>query len=80
MLWIVFAQFAFSPHLHAQTSDTINTLIVANSEKIPLEGQIVIDPLNPVYPVYNRDSNNNGILDPFFLIGPGDPEGFLYLG
>ena len=46
----------------------------------PLEGQVVVDPNNPAYLVYNRDGNGDGRPDPFFLIGPGDPEGFLYLG
>ena len=46
----------------------------------PLENQIIIDRANPGYLVYNRDSNNDGKPDPFYLIGSGDPEGFLYLG
>ena len=47
-------------------------------ERLP--GQIMVDPCNASYLVYNRDVNGDGELDPFFLIGPGDPEGFLYLG
>ena len=49
-----------------------------NTKHLP--GQIVVDPENRSYLVYNRDANGDGELDPFFLIGPGDPEGFLYLG
>jgi hypothetical protein len=45
-----------------------------------LPGQVIVDPGNRSYLVYNRDANGDGELDPFFLIGPGDPEGFLYLG
>jgi hypothetical protein len=48
------------------------------SGKIP--GQIMVDPDNPVWLVYNRDKDENGKKDPFFLCGPGDPEGFLYRG
>lgn len=54
----------------------------APAERVPgaLEGQIVVDPDNGSYLVYNRDGDGDGELDPFFMIGPGDPEGFLYLG
>ncbi|MCY7350637.1 MAG: hypothetical protein LH606_08205 [Cytophagaceae bacterium] len=45
-----------------------------------LPNQIRIDPQNSSYLVYNRDQDKNGRLDPFFAIGPGEPEGFLYLG
>jgi len=47
---------------------------------VPLRGQIVADPANPAWLVYNRDDNSDGKLDPFFMCGPGDPEGFLYRG
>jgi hypothetical protein len=40
----------------------------------------MVDPANESYLVYNRDADGDGELDPLFLIGPGDPEGFLYLG
>ncbi len=43
-------------------------------------GQIMIDPQNPAWMVYNRDSNSDGKLDPAFICGPGDPEDFLYRG
>jgi hypothetical protein len=45
-----------------------------------LPGQIIHDPNNPTRLVYNRDSDKDGQLDPFFLCGPGDPEGFLFRG
>ncbi|MCK4235247.1 T9SS type A sorting domain-containing protein [candidate division WOR-3 bacterium] len=45
-----------------------------------LFGQIVVDSIHPQWLVYNKDENNNGKLDPFFMCGPGDPEGFLYRG
>jgi hypothetical protein len=44
----------------------------------PLPGQIMVDPDNPSWLVYNKDDNNDGKKDPFFMVGPGDPEGFLY--
>lgn len=43
-----------------------------------LPGQIIVDPDNPSKLVYNRDKNEDGHLDPFFMCGPGGPEGFLY--
>ena len=43
-------------------------------------GSFYQDPNNAAWLVYNRDSNSDGSLDPFFLIGPGDPEGLLYEG
>src|SRR4051812_21165047 len=52
----------------------------ARDAKRPVDGQIMVDPANPSYLVYNRDRDRDGKPDPFFLIGPGDPEGFLYLG
>lgn len=39
----------------------------------PLEGQIIVDPNNPAWLKYNGGG-------PFFMCGPGDPEGFLYRG
>jgi CubicO group peptidase (beta-lactamase class C family) len=44
-----------------------------------LAGQIVVNPSNPRWLYYNRDSNNDGKLDPFYWAGAGGPEGFLYL-
>lgn len=46
----------------------------------PLDGQIMADPNNAAWLVYNRDYNGDGKLDPFFMCGPGDPEDFLYRG
>ena len=46
----------------------------------PVSGQIMQDPFHPDKLVYNRDDNHDGKADPFFLCGPGDPEGFLYRG
>lgn len=55
-------------------------VLPAGAQKTPLPGQVIVDPLNGSYLVYNRDLNRDGKLDPAFLIGPGDPEGFLFLG
>ncbi len=52
----------------------------AHSEAGTMPGQIIVDPKHPAWLVYNRDSNGDGKLDPFFMCGPGDPEGFLYRG
>ncbi|MEE9463397.1 MAG: nitrilase-related carbon-nitrogen hydrolase [Bacteroidales bacterium] len=46
----------------------------------PQYGQIMVDPDNPSWLVYNRDENRDGRPDPYFMCGPGDPEGFLYRG
>jgi len=46
----------------------------------PLPGQIMVDPNDARWLVYNRDNNGDGRRDPFFMCGPGDPEGFLYRG
>ena len=46
----------------------------------PLPGQIVVHPETNRWFAYNRDANGDGRLDPFFLCGAGDPEGFLYRG
>ncbi|HPE74656.1 MAG TPA: nitrilase-related carbon-nitrogen hydrolase [Draconibacterium sp.] len=55
---------------------------VANKDKSPgaLHVQIIPDPNAPDKMVFNKDENHDGQLDPFFLCGPGDPEGFLYRG
>jgi len=50
------------------------------AQAAPLPGQIMVHPSNPRWLVYNRDDNGDGQLDPFFLSGPGDPEGFLFRG
>ncbi|MBD3375261.1 hypothetical protein GF406_09515 [candidate division KSB1 bacterium] len=51
-----------------------------NEDTVYLPGQIIVDSHNPAWLVYNRDNDNNGRLDPAFICGPGDPEGFLYRG
>lgn len=56
------------------------SLLVNTAAAQPLLGQIRKDPQNGSYLVYNRDRNGDGRLDPFFAIGPGEPEGFFYLG
>ncbi|MFQ5865527.1 MAG: immunoglobulin domain-containing protein, partial [bacterium] len=40
---------------------------------VPLPGQIIVDPNNPAWLKYYGGG-------PFFMCGPGDPEGFLYRG
>lgn len=54
--------------------------IPIKNEFKPQAGQIMVDPNNPMWLVYNRNENNNGKSDPYFMCGPGDPEGFLYRG
>lgn len=54
--------------------------IPLHKSRLPLPGQIIHDPQNASWLVYNRDSDDDGELDPFFLAGPGDPENFLYRG
>lgn len=43
------------------------------SHAAALAGQIVVNPDNPAWLKYHQGS-------PFFMCGPGDPEGFLYRG
>jgi hypothetical protein len=57
--------------------DAVNDYTAAGNA---LPGQIIEDPLHPNKLVRNEDRNGDGALDPFFLCGPGDPEGFLYRG
>ncbi len=45
-----------------------------------LPGQVIVDPGNASWLVYNKDTDGNGKLDPFYLGGPGGPEDFLYRG
>ncbi|MDQ1255857.1 MAG: hypothetical protein QG656_451 [Candidatus Hydrogenedentes bacterium] len=54
--------------------------LLRKSASSPLPGQIVVDPRHPVWLARNEDRDRDGALDPFFLCGPGDPEGFLYRG
>ena len=46
----------------------------------PLPGQIMVNPSHPAWLAYNCGANGGGRLDPYFMCGPGDPEGFLYRG
>ena len=71
-LMIVYAIFAYCP-INAQDTST-------HPHVNALPGQIVHDPNNQTRLVLNKDSDGEGQLDPFFLCGPGDPEGFLYRG
>jgi hypothetical protein len=43
----------------------------------PMPGQIIVDPKNPAWLVRYDPAGNH---KPFFMCGPGDPEGFLYRG
>jgi predicted amidohydrolase len=54
--------------------------IPVKNEFKPQPGQIMADPNNPMWMVYNRDNDNDGKPDPYFMCGPGDPESFLYRG
>ena len=69
VLWMLLMTFSCA----RQTS-----LSIIQEESLP--GQIIKDPVHPNSLVYNRDSNRDGVLDPFFLCGAGSPEGFLYRG
>jgi len=46
---------------------------LAGLQASPLPGQIIVDPADPAWLKYNGGG-------PFFMCGPGDPEGFLYRG
>jgi len=49
----------------------------AEPSRKPLPGQIIVNPDNPAWLVrYDATGRHK----PFFLCGPGDPEGFLYRG
>jgi hypothetical protein len=41
---------------------------------------VIVDPGNKMWLCYNRDSNGDGVNDPYFMVGAGDPEDFLYIG
>ncbi len=53
---------------------------LATAAQAGLPGQIIVDPTNASWLVYNKDTDRNGKLDPFYLGGPGGPEDFLYRG
>lgn len=75
-------------HAHDDYVKTLEMVIQSIAEengeneitKVAMPGQIIHDPGHPNKLVYNKDDNRDGQLDPFFLCGPGDPEGFLYRG
>ena len=65
------------------SSGPLNTAFRLVRESVitePMPGQIIADPAHPAFLVRNEDKNKDGTLDPFFMCGPGDPEGFLYRG
>lgn len=49
------------------------TAFIGTAAAEPTKGQIVVDPDNPSWFKYHQGG-------PFFMAGPGDPEGFLYRG
>lgn len=55
-------------------------LLVEAATDEPLSGQINVDATTAAWLAYNRDEDGDGSPDPFFMCGPGDPEGFLYRG
>lgn len=57
----------------ANTQKEVQSSALNKSSAVPLDGQIIVDPNNPSWLKYNGGG-------PFFLAGPGDPEGFLYRG
>ncbi len=71
----------FTPQgANAATLDEFVYLPVVQSGARPLVGQIVVDPTRPTWLFFNKDDDGDGRLDPLFIAGPGDPEGFLYCG
>ena len=54
-------------------------MLAANAMGV-LPGQIIVDPQTPRWFVYNRDSDGDGKLDPFYLGGAGGPEDFFFRG
>jgi hypothetical protein len=58
----------------------ITPLILSTLCHGQVSGQIMIDPQNPAWMVYNRDTDGDGKRDPVFICGPGDPEDFFYRG
>ncbi len=62
-------------NIHPQTPE--NGVAAAG---VPLVGQVIVDPTNPLWLARNEDTDGDGRKDRFFMCGPGDPEGFLYRG
>lgn len=69
-------QYPSQPHPLTVVFD----LLLESATDAPMDGQIIVDPDYPAWLAYNEDKDENGRLDPFFMCGPGDPEGFLYRG
>jgi hypothetical protein len=60
--------------------DRVFELLCEAAADAPVRGQ-VMRPSSPAPGlVRNLDGNGDGKLDPVYLAGPGDPEGFLYRG
>lgn len=67
----------------SEESNPLNTAFRLLREAVsaaPIPGQITANPQHRAWLVRNEDMNRDGKLDPLFLCGPGDPEGFLYRG
>ncbi len=53
-------------------------VIISNaSAEGPLPGQVMVDPRNPMWLCRFDPAGNHS---PFIMVGPADPEGFLYMG
>lgn len=72
----VFTSLRYVANLVAALLFSVN---VVSAIDTPLAGQIIADPVNPRRLVYHHDTNQDGRLDSFQLVAPGDPEGFLFL-
>ncbi len=72
----------FLHSIFSAIKDNKTNITVEKAESLhnALPGQVIADPDNPSWLVYNKDENKDGLFDPFFLCGAGDPEGFLYRG
>ncbi|MBN1675118.1 MAG: hypothetical protein JXR37_29020 [Kiritimatiellae bacterium] len=64
----------------ASMNQNLKLLVEAVTPGVALPGQLMVDPNSKRWLVRNRDRDGDGKPDPFFLCGPGDPEGFLYRG
>lgn len=69
-----------SQDVYLRPLEMVIAAIGKEQHKEALPGQIMPDPSHPGKLVRNRDGNGDGQPDPFFLCGPGGPEGFLYRG
>jgi hypothetical protein len=55
-----------------------NLSVTAGNPSPGGSGKLMVDPNNPRFFVYDRDSNGDGQRDVAYLAGSGGPEGFLY--